>query len=70
MEEASKYLGVSKSTLYKLTSTRKITFTKPNGGKIYFNKSNLDEWLQLNEVPNVSLVKQRINQKISCDGRK
>lgn len=35
------YLDVSESFLYKLTSERAIEFTKPNGGKLYFKKSDL-----------------------------
>ena len=39
--EASEYLGLSKSFLYKLSHFRKIPFYKPNGKKIYFSKSNI-----------------------------
>ena len=44
-EEAAVYTGLSKSHLYKLTSTAGIPCYKPTGKRIYFNKSELDEWL-------------------------
>lgn len=44
-KEAIIYLDVSESFLYKLTSKKAIEFTKPNGGKLYFSKSNLDNWM-------------------------
>lgn len=44
-DEASDYTGLSKSHLYKLTSTAGIPCYKPTGKRIYFNKSELDEWL-------------------------
>ena len=42
---AAEYLGVSKSHLYKLTFSGKITFFKPAGKKIYFKKSDLNSYL-------------------------
>ena len=47
--EASLYLKVSKSFLYKATAERNIPFFKPTRGKlIYFSRSDLDEWLTQN----------------------
>ena len=44
-DEASVYTGLSKSHLYKLTSTGGIPCYKPTGKKLYFDKSELDEWM-------------------------
>lgn len=44
--EAAKYLSISQSHLYKLTSQRKIIFHKPNGKYLYFFKEELDEWVR------------------------
>lgn len=46
--EASRYLEISASHLYKLTSTRQIPHFCPQGKKLYFNRTELDEWLQRN----------------------
>jgi excisionase family DNA binding protein len=43
--EAANYLGIAKSTLYKLTASSLIPFSKPNGKKIYFSKIQLEEWV-------------------------
>ena len=47
-KEACDYLDVSKSLLYKLTSSKAIAFTKPNGGKLYFKREDLDNWMLQN----------------------
>ncbi len=46
--EAVSYLDVSKSFLYKLTSTNKISFSKPNNKLIYFQRIDLDNWMLQN----------------------
>ena len=48
--KAAEYLGLSRSTLYGMTSRGEITFFKPNGKKIFFNKSDLDTYLTRNRV--------------------
>ena len=35
--EASAYLGISESYIYKLTSLKQIPHYKPNGKLVYFN---------------------------------
>ena len=44
--EAAKFLDLSPSHLYKLTSERKIPHFKPNGKKIYFDEYELVQWLK------------------------
>lgn len=60
-KEALLYLDVSKSFLYKLTSTRGINFTKPNGGKIYFKKSELEKWMSQNESKSMKVVEDELS---------
>lgn len=48
-EEASVYTGLSKSHLYKLTSTGGVPCYKPTGKKLYFNKEELDDWMLRNK---------------------
>lgn len=47
-EEACEYMGVSRSFLYKLTSRRQIPHSKPNGKMIFFEKSEVNDWLLRN----------------------
>ncbi|WP_312195082.1 helix-turn-helix domain-containing protein [Epilithonimonas vandammei] len=49
-EEASKFLNLSKSYLYKLTSGGQIPHYKPQGKILYFDKEELENWLRQNPV--------------------
>jgi len=49
-DETATYVGLSKSYLYKLTSAGGIPHYKPNGKMCYFNKNEIDTWLQQNRV--------------------
>ncbi|MBU1013588.1 MAG: helix-turn-helix domain-containing protein [Bacteroidetes bacterium] len=46
--EACQYLDISESHLYKLTSRKQIPHFCPQGKKLYFNRQELDRWLQQN----------------------
>ena len=48
--EASSYLGISESYLYKLTSMKQIPHYKPNGKLMYFNRLELCDWAMKNQV--------------------
>jgi excisionase family DNA binding protein len=50
LEEVSRYSGLSKSYLYKLTSLQRIPHYKPNGKNIYFNRKELESWLMSNRI--------------------
>jgi excisionase family DNA binding protein len=49
-DEAAKYMGISKSYLYKLTMKHEIPHFKPMGKMCYFNRVELEQWLQSNRV--------------------
>jgi len=49
-EEASIFLNLSKSYLYKLTSGGLIPHYKPQGKMLYFEKEQLENWLRQNPV--------------------
>jgi excisionase family DNA binding protein len=46
VDEAARYLGMSSSTLYKLTSSMAIPHYKPTHKTLYFKRSELDDWLR------------------------
>ena len=50
LSEAAKFLKVSKSCVYKLTSAKKITHFVPGGKRIYFKKSDLENWILQNRI--------------------
>lgn len=45
LEKAAKFLDVSKSTLYKMTSKKKIPFYK-RGKQLRFKLADLDGWIE------------------------
>lgn len=49
-EEASRFLNLSKSYLYKLTSGNLIPHYKPQGKMLYFEKTELEAWLRQNPI--------------------
>ena len=58
-EEVAKYMGVSKSTIYKLTMTRQIPYYKPTGRMCYFKRSELEAWLLSNRVSTEEEIEQK-----------
>lgn len=50
LDEAAQYTGMTPSALYKLTSTRKIPFSKPNGKNCFFKRTELEACLMSNPV--------------------
>lgn len=66
-DEAARYLGVSKSYLYKLTMKREIPHYKPMGKICYFNRDELEQWLQRNRISTEVEISQRAQQ--FCNGK-
>lgn len=58
-DEAAKYMGVSKSYLYKLTMRQQIPHFKPMGKMCYFNRLELEQWLQSNRVSTATEISQQ-----------
>ena len=50
LDEAAAFLGLSKSQIYRLTSTNAIPHYKPSGKYIYFDRAELIEWTKHNPV--------------------
>ena len=63
-EEACKYLNLSKSYLYKLTSAQQIPHYKPQGKMIYFEKDALETWLRQNPVKTQAQISQEASNYI------
>lgn len=58
-DEAAKYMGISKSWLYKLTMNQQIPHYKPMGKMVYFNRLELETWLQSNRVSTETEITQK-----------
>lgn len=50
LEEAAVFLGMKRSTLYKMTHEHTIPFYRPNGKMIYFEKADILAWIRQNRV--------------------
>ncbi len=68
-DEAARYLDVSKSHLYKLTSANKIPHYKPQGKRVYFTTAELDTWLLRNPVKTTGKIEQQADDYIVCGKR-
>lgn len=69
-EECAKYLGVSKSCLYKWTMTRQIPHYKsPTGKMCFFNRQEVEAWMQTNRVATDEEL-ERQAQKLNKKGNK
>lgn len=58
-DEAARYMGVSKSYLYKLAMRQQIPHFKPMGKMCYFDRQELEQWLQSNRVATATEIEQQ-----------
>lgn len=58
-EEAAKYMGISMSYLYKLTMRQQVPHYKPMGKMCYFNRKELEQWLQSGRVSTANELEQQ-----------
>ncbi len=67
--DACKYLELSQSHLYKLTSNNGVPHYKPNGKKIYFRRSEMDAWLLRNRTDSQDEIDRRAADYLIRKGR-
>lgn len=48
--EVAQYMGISMSHLNKLTMRKEIPYYKPTGRRRYFNRKEVEAWLQTNRT--------------------
>lgn len=58
-DEVAVYTGLSRSHLYKLTSTGGIPCYKPSGKRIYFDRDEVDQWLLRNRKATTAEIDQQ-----------
>ncbi len=69
LEKAAVYVGISKSTIYKYTSTKEIPHFK-RGKRLFFKKVELDEWLTKNKVSSRDEIDKLATEYILKNKRK
>jgi excisionase family DNA binding protein len=63
-DEASRFLNLSKSYLYKLTSGNLVPHYKPQGKMLYFEKAELEAWLRQNPVKTQMQIAREAQQYV------
>jgi excisionase family DNA binding protein len=61
LDKAAEYLQFKKSYLYNLVSQKRIPHYKPNGKKVYFNKLELNLWIQQSKIKSIYEIEEQIN---------
>ena len=70
-DEAARYLGVSKSCLYKWTMRREIPhFKSPTGKMCYFNRKEIETWMQSCRVATDDELEQQAQTLSKKGGKK
>lgn len=70
-DEAARYLGVSKSCLYKWTMGRLIPHYKsPTGKMCFFNRKEIEAWMQSQRVATDDELEQQAQTIARKGGRK
>jgi len=64
LDEVTLLTGLSKSYLYKLTSTGGIPCYKPQGKHIYFKKTEVEDWLLQNRKLTTVEIDEMANNHI------
>ena len=59
VDECAKYLGLSKSYVYKLTMRQQIPHSKPLGKCVFFSRIELEQWLLSNRVATIDEILER-----------
>ena len=65
VEEASEFLGLSTSRLYKMTSNKEIPHYKPGGKKIYLNRQELEQWILNSRVDSINDIDDELDSYLS-----
>ncbi|MEG1725794.1 MAG: helix-turn-helix domain-containing protein [Anaerovoracaceae bacterium] len=63
-DEAVQFTGLSKSYMYKLTSSGEIPHFKPRQKLIYFERMELEKWLLQNRVKTTKEINQEATTRI------
>ena len=65
LKEASDYLQLSKSCLYKMTSKKELPFYAPGGKKIYFKREELNYWILNSRISSVNDIELEVENYLN-----
>lgn len=58
-KEMATYMGIKLSTLYKMTHTHTLPFSRPNGKMIFFDRVEVENWMRSNRYATQQEVAQQ-----------
>ena len=73
LQEAAQYMGIARSSLYKMTSNQTIPFYRPNGKLIFFEKDDILSWIRRNRVFSTEEIEEEARlhmQRLSIKNKK
>ena len=59
VDEAARYMGISKSTLYKMMMRHEVPYSKPNGKVCFFDRLELEAWLMGNRIATADEIRDK-----------
>lgn len=73
LQEAAQYMGIARSSLYKMTSNQTIPFYRPNGKLIFFERDDILSWIRRNRVFSTEEIEEEARlhmQRLSMKNKK
>lgn len=64
LDEAAKFMDISRSTLYKMPHEQVVPFYKPNGKMVFFEKAALLAWIQQNRYSSKTEISEEARRII------
>ncbi len=61
LAELCTYLGISRSLAYKLSHRRTIPKYRPTNGRVWFKKSDIDQWVNDHRIMSENEINSLIN---------
>ncbi|WP_179412639.1 helix-turn-helix transcriptional regulator [Mucilaginibacter sp. E4BP6] len=61
LAELCTYLGISRSLAYKLSHRNTIPKYRPTNGRVWFKKSDIDQWLNNHRIMSETELQPLIN---------
>jgi excisionase family DNA binding protein len=69
-DETARYMGISKSDLYKRTSNREIPHFKPHGKMVYFDRVELENYLKQNPIQTADEIEAKAQTYVTLNDRR
>ena len=65
VEDLINYTGFKRSYIYKLVHYEEIPYSKPNGGTLFFEREEINQWLRQNKSKSISQIEQEAHNYVN-----